>query len=249
MPSRILYERQFNTALTTKPGRSGANTSSVNSTSSVGTPDSLAEFRFEYESQITDILRERFEDLGIEGDVTDYVCPRGYTSDFHSSAACASFRELYKQQGRDFNLSRYAIVMDYCDATLKDLLERLWYAYIENGAIQLTEDEDRVPGGVKAVNLLGYNLLNRLTFRDRIRAVLPYVSGLCQGLSLVHAAEQTHHDLKPANIFIKYGHLKFDVKLGDFSFAAPAIARGTNVTFLRDAIRYWHRPLQITGAT
>ena len=131
--------------------------------------------------EITDILRERFEDLGIEGDVTDYVCPRGYTSDFHSSAACASFRELYKQQGRDFNLSRYAIVMDYCDATLKDLLERLWYAYIENGAIQLTEDEDRVPGGVKAVNLLGYNLLNRLTFRDRIRAVLPYVSGLCQG--------------------------------------------------------------------
>ena len=75
---KILYERQFNTALTTKPGRSGANTSSVDSTSSVGTPDSLAEFRFEYESQITDILREKFEDLGIEGDVvTDYVAHAG----------------------------------------------------------------------------------------------------------------------------------------------------------------------------
>ena len=98
--------------------------------------------------------------------------------------------------------------------------------------------KNRVPGGVKAVNLLGYNLLNRLTFRDRIRAVLPYVSRLVPGptRSSHLRPEQTHHDLKPANIFIKYGHLKFDVKLGGFTVPRlPQLHEEQTSPSLRDA--------------
>jgi serine/threonine protein kinase len=233
---KILYDRQFHTTSTVTSSRAtNHKNSQIGSSSLEG--ESVSELRFKFESKIGDTIRMSCSKIGIIGDLNDYVAPKDYTRSFDESPAFSSLKSLYEVNERPFNLSKYAIIMDYCDLTLKDLLEKIWYVYTkDDNTVEMTDNEADVTERSLVKQYVGYNILKELSFEERLKYLLPFTTGLCKGLSILHVAKQIHHDLKPANVFVKLNVGDFQIKLGDFSFAAPAIERGTNVTFLRDAI-------------
>src|SRR5262245_46982988 len=72
---------------------------------------------------------------------------------------------------------------------------------------------------------VGYELLKRMTFDDRIRTALPFLRDIVVGLSRLHRVTYAnggplfHRDIKPANIYVKRDDTKGIVcSLGDLGF-------------------------------
>ena len=75
---------------------------------------------------------------------------------------------------------------------------------------------------------VGYELLKRMTFEDRIRTALPFLRDIVVGLSRLHRVTYAnggplfHLDIKPANIYVKRDDTKGIVcSLGDLGFLPP----------------------------
>ena len=75
---------------------------------------------------------------------------------------------------------------------------------------------------------VGYELLKRMTFEDRIRTALPFLRDIVVGLSRLHRVTYAsggplfHLDIKPANIYVKRDEAKGLVcALGDLGFLPP----------------------------
>ena len=115
-------------------------------------------------------------------------------------------------------LSHLGLVTELYHGTLKDLLEN-----------------PRKPDYEET----GYGILRDLQFKDRIRAILPFIYNIADGLSIMHEAGYVHLDLKPANIFWRpVGTDRFEAAIGDLGYirspdndppvtSAPYAALGT----------------------
>jgi serine/threonine protein kinase len=69
----------------------------------------------------------------------------------------------------------------------------------------------------------GYGILRDLQFKDRIRAILPFIYNIADGLSIMHEAGYVHLDLKPANIFWRrVGKDRFEAAIGDLGYIRSA---------------------------
>ena len=89
------------------------------------------------------------------------------------------------------------------------------------------EQRQRLRTGIDAPDV-GYELLKRMTFDDRIRTALPFLRDIVVGLSRLHRVSYDnggplfHLDIKPANIYVTRDDTKGIVcALGDLGFLPP----------------------------
>src|SRR5215510_1147905 len=91
-------------------------------------------------------------------------------------------------------------------------------------------DEEQREGLREAIDTpeVGYELLKRMTFEDRIRTALPFLRDIVVGLSRLHRVSYAnggplfHLDIKPANIYVTRDDTKGIVcALGDLGFLPP----------------------------
>jgi serine/threonine protein kinase len=152
------------------------------------------------------------------------------------------FLEKSNKEGRSF--SNFAVVMQFCTHTLKDLLEKEWiFTNGDNGPKLIAAaghpsnlEQTMARGQQEGSRLIGYSIIEALRFEDRVRLALLFMIGAARGLRTLHSADKMHHDIKPGNVFIKINDSSFDVLLGDFSFVAQAAEAGTTEAVLRDVI-------------
>src|SRR5215510_16024856 len=94
-------------------------------------------------------------------------------------------------------------------------------------------DEEQREGLREAIDTpeVGYELLKRMTFEDRIRTALPFLRDIVVGLSRLHRVSYRHGgplfhlDIKPANIYVRRDDAKGIVcALGDLGFLPPELA-------------------------
>ncbi len=94
----------------------------------------------------------------------------------------------------------------------------------------------------------GYDIINSMNFEERISTILPYLMRITIGLNALYAAELSHLDLKPANIFVKDSEI-FDVVIGDLGFLKSEKAPGSTImSTVRDYLplgtRHYRSPEQ-----
>lgn len=133
----------------------------------------IARQRFIIEAETLYRIRQVIRERGIGFRISAIVDHYGYTENFPSE----KLTDLFKKQ--NIKPSKYALIADLYDGTLKDLLE--------------------TPIFDKEVS--GYEILKKLDFKTRIRTILPFLRNVANGLSIMHGANYAHLDLKPANIF------------------------------------------------
>ena len=210
----------------------------------------LAKMRFQHESEVTQKIFDRKSFQADERARTivpsHYVEVVAATSSFRKSKAYETiqnyFDNLSKVDSR--NLSDYAIIMEYCSYTLKDLLEREWMISKAGSSIQMSLYNDKPLSKRLSRNdhedvfdrLIGYKILERLPYKERMQVALPFLLGVANGLTTLHSAGLMHHDIKPGNVFVQVDRNSFEVLLGDFSFVAPAAAEGSTEAVLRDVV-------------
>ncbi len=104
-------------------------------------------------------------------------------------------------------------------------LQKLNYLTKEELEEEITKIED-IKGEQKNIikeniyELVGYDILKSMDFKERISTILPYLIRISIGLNALYAADFSHLDLKPANIFVKETEI-FDVVIGDLGFLKP----------------------------
>jgi serine/threonine protein kinase len=137
----------------------------------------------------TDIV---VDNITAVGNITSIVDQVGYTTEFPEVILSEYFVEKLK-----LKLSKYALVTERYEGTLKDLLE-----------------EPRQKGGKT-----GYDLLKNLNFEGRLKTILPFIINIANGLRIMHAAGYVHLDIKPANVFWRRKNYKdIDVAIGDLGY-------------------------------
>lgn len=96
--------------------------------------------------------------------------------------------------------------------------------------------------------LVGYDILKSMEFKERISTILPYLIETVIGINVLYAAKLSHLDLKPANIFVKETQ-KVGVVIGDLGFLKPEkAADATIMSSVRDYLplgtRHYRSPEQ-----
>jgi serine/threonine protein kinase len=205
--------------------------------SSVGSE--LSKARFIHEATIDQDIRSTLEDLGIRA-ADKYVKVIDSTEMFHKSNAFKALSDYHEfmGSGNSLNYSGFAIVMEYFDHTLKDLLEEQHLPEITPEVSRLMDSESirEKVGNLEHDKLLGYDLLRCLSFEERAMISLPHLKGVADSLVEIHLAGRMHHDIKPGNVFVKQQGNRLDVRLGDFSFVGKLENPGSNEAELRDFI-------------
>jgi len=200
----------------------------------------LSRHRFEHESLVDQVMRKSLEDKGISIGRTRYVEVKGYTDKFRESQSFKALNIFHEkmESGNSLNYSDYAIVMKFCQFTLKDLLERNVSVDSLKGVGETADGEIRQEtnsnGGGE--NCLGYDMLGLLPLVDRASIALPYLRGVASALQTIHFADRMHHDIKPGNVFVNSGPGELDVLLGDFSFVGALEEPGSNEAALKDVV-------------
>ena len=199
----------------------------------------LARHRFEHESLVDQVVRRNLEEKDISVGKSRYVAVSGFTDNFRSTKAYKALEKFHNTvgSGNSLNYSNYAIIMEFCRFTLKDLLERSTFVEVpENGntknEVGASECRDPVP----LPELLGYEMMKRLSYESRSKIALPYLKGVANALQTIHLADRMHHDIKPGNIFVNSGPGELDVLLGDFSFVGALEEPGSNEAALKDFV-------------
>jgi len=133
-----------------------------------------------------------------------------WTETFHESDAYKDPTLKKHFDDLSLKLCGFAAVMPLFNCTMKELLE--------HGA-----PAGRLVGGDtdSACGTRGYELLKAMAFPEREAALLPISLRVAYGLRALHAAELSHHDLKPANILVKGTANGVDFSLADFGFVRP----------------------------
>ena len=223
--------------------------------------------RFGREKRISRSIRLAFEGW-VGPDVTAIPCVQtDYDTAQFRKSSMSEF--LKRRAGSDHqstmeNLSDYAIIMELCDETVEDLLDRNWEIrreeqvhndepkHAESTAqagsasdesiiyhVQPLSRELSLHGGSLGSDsriVSGYDLLRRLKYSDRLVATFPIMQGLTEALIPLHLSGNLHHDIKPGNVFIRRTTERFLVTLGDFSFVGSGVDQGTTEAVLKDAI-------------
>lgn len=68
----------------------------------------------------------------------------------------------------------------------------------------------------------GYEILERMTFDERINNIMTYIYDVAEGLKTLHRVRLLHLDLKPANILIKDCGTRIETVIGDLGFLDEA---------------------------
>jgi serine/threonine protein kinase len=183
---------------------------------------------------------------------TNFVAVVGATQDFKNKKSTAYgalsnfLSAASEKEGK--NLSRFALVLEYCTCTLKDLLEQEWYCATDNDGFTIKPVPTQSRFALDKTNAsptaaiapspryIGYQILSNLSYAHRASAILPFLIGVARGLVTLHSAEKMHHDIKPGNVFIQLSDQSVTTLLGDFSFVAQAADEGTTEAVLRDVI-------------
>ena len=196
-----------------------------------------SEKRFEMEMDSARKIREKLDN---ENDFSGVIEIEGGSKRFHESKAYKSL-----QDNPDFaslEISNYVIVMPKYEKTLKQLLEEEktnCYSlltskftdkhfqdkpitsdkFLENTireAVNSDTAKEEIQDYIYKVN--GYEILRRMSFRERVNTILPYIVSVAQGLKTLHSAQLLHLDLKPANIFVKNDGQHIKTAVGDLGF-------------------------------
>jgi serine/threonine protein kinase len=152
----------------------------------------LQRFKAECRSMrdIRRVIAERNKPLSAT-EIDSIVKHIGYADDLSNELS-----NVFKSSG--LKLSHLGLVTELYHGTLKDLLEK-----------------PRKPDYKET----GYGILHELQFNDRIRAILPFIYNIADGLSIMHEAGYVHLDLKPANIFWRrVGRDGFEAAIGDLGY-------------------------------
>ena len=66
---------------------------------------------------------------------------------------------------------------------------------------------------------VGYDVLRKMDFSQRIKVIIPYIKMVFEGLNILFLTGFNHHDIKTSNIYvIRAGSKEFQVVLGDLAF-------------------------------
>ena len=194
----------------------------------------IARSRFEAEITSARDIRENLEDPNQLVGVIEIV---GGTRQFRQSQAYETLKHLFEP----LRISDYALVMPKYDGTLKDLLEKGIGVYtvepnesiskvfgakeligslteVKEKIDQISTEENKQPLQEKIYELIGYDILKRMNFEQRIADILPYLEDIAEGLQTLHRAGYLHLDLKPANIFVKKLRQNINSVIGDLGF-------------------------------
>ncbi|NEZ67005.1 hypothetical protein D0962_30360 [Leptolyngbyaceae cyanobacterium CCMR0082] len=212
--------------------------------------------RFTDEIKVSRLIRENFEaskqDVHIEG-IVDTI---GGTHQFHASEAYRNLKSSFEKSL--VKLSNYALVMPFYDWTLKDLLEDgiekyhirktsnllgvipkddlSPYRLSASSKKDLEDEVDKMEIDIRYRDILksniyeltGYDILDSMNYEKRICTILAYLIRITIGLNALYAADFSHFDLKPANIFVKDSRI-FDVVIGDLGFLKPEEAANETI--------------------
>ncbi|MEO0687405.1 MAG: hypothetical protein AAFY76_20740, partial [Cyanobacteria bacterium J06649_11] len=91
--------------------------------------------------------------------------------------------------------------------------------------IDSTEAKEEIRKSIYKVN--GYEVLKRMSFRERVNTTLPYIVSVAQGLKTLHSAQLLHLDLKPANIFVRNDGQNIETVVGDLGFLDESFGEAT----------------------
>lgn len=229
----------------------------------------VSQGRFGREKLISQQMRQVLKDLPVNPNEISCVQTEFDTNRFRRSPMFEFLVRQAKEVGGETadNYSDYAIIMELCDETLEDILERHWKVddpstQLESGnnggerAIRREEginepdlracatlisadgEDGEVPVfEADGLTFSGYDLLANLNFRDRLAVTHPIVERLARALQLLHATGNFHHDIKPGNVFIKNTLNDFVISLGDFSFVGSGVDEGTTEAVLKESIQ------------
>lgn len=194
--------------------------------------------RFELEMSSAQKIRDKLKN---HNDFSGVIEIEGGSTNFHDSNV---YREKLSKD-KDFmklRVSNYVIVMPKYQKTLKQLLEEekkdcysllpstITNKYFPNKPIashevltqtlksQIESDEVRAQIKKNIYKVNGYEILKRMSFRERVNTTLPYIVSVAQGLKTLHSAELLHLDLKPANIFVRNDGQNIETVVGDLGF-------------------------------
>ncbi|MBO9468206.1 hypothetical protein J7443_23470 [Tropicibacter sp. R15_0] len=122
------------------------------------------------------------------------VAPLAYSESFDQFEGCDTLA------AQDIRFSTFAYLMEKCDESLKDQVER-----------------SDTSGAAAA----GYGRLKAAPKTERVKSALPVARQIAQGLQILHAAGLRHQDIKPANIYYTAGTNGVSYRLGDMGFLLP----------------------------
>lgn len=199
----------------------------------------LSKLRFKAEESVSEDIQRSLRQRNAVAVASNYVKVEASCDFFRSTPAYAALKRYYESLSvaEARNLSDFAIIMDFCSFTLKDLLEWEWEIVQDKDVVKLSRVvQSSTKNGADSKTIIGYNLLEKIPYFERVTVILPFLFGVVRGLHTLHLAGKEHHDIKPGNIFIQLSDTSFDVLLGDFSFVAQAAEAGTSEAVLRDVI-------------
>lgn len=229
----------------------------------------VSQGRFGREKLISREMRKALIGLPVNQNQVACVQTEFDTEKFRSSSMFDFLVARAKTMGGETvdNYSDYAIIMEYCNGTLEDILERHWELVFPGASMDNESESDaRTKGAgedlpvqetlVRATPVSrnggendvvthggperivsGYDLLRNLDFKDRIAVTYPFMEGLAKALQVLHATGNFHHDVKPGNVFIKKSLNDFVITLGDFSFVGSGVDEGTTEAVLKESIQ------------
>jgi len=243
----------------------------------VGNTRSIAVDRFKQEMLSAEKIRRELHAKGLGSEFAGVIKIVGGTDNFHESLAYQSlisnFKDaqlqvstyalvmpLYQETLKDLlenGTNKYAIrrsILNKAFPTggVPENLQEIatepatLHAYIENH-VDL-KDEQVIQLKSNVYELVGYDLLGSMGFADRISTILPYLMDVAQGLKALHLAKLSHHDIKPANIFVRLEGKKLDAVVGDLGFLKTQNVLSTTTASTHDALplgtRHYRSPEQ-----
>ena len=153
----------------------------------------LARHRFEHESLVDQVVRRNLEEKSISVGKSRYVGVCGYTDNFGSTNAYKALGKFHEMvgSGNSLNYSNYAIIMQFCQYTLKDLLERSTLVEPKEGNNPNEGlDAGELADSALSKELLGYEMMDHLSYESRSKIALPYLKGRCERASDDSSREQ-----------------------------------------------------------
>lgn len=189
--------------------------------------DSIALQRFEFEMKSSERIMRLLGESGFEK-FAGIIKIVGSIRAFKKSNAYKYLRTEF--EASQIEVSNYGLVMPCYDWTLKELLE----SDIDKDGRRTTcfgsncVDVDENEGVSEPVQeqhhendmyvLTGYGMLQRMTYKERISTILPFLLNIAQGLKLLHDVKMFHLDVKPANIFVKQEGDEVRSVIGDLGY-------------------------------
>jgi len=238
---------------------------------------SAAVDRFVDEIQAAKNIREYLQRLGADNLLEGVIETLGGTKKFLSSPAYISLKDTFEASHVSVsNYALVMPLYDktlkellengigkYCIRTSAKIVEnipnfntvvqRLNYLTKEELEEEIEKIEDIKSEHKNIINenvyeLVGYDILESMNFNERISTILPYLIRIAIGLNALYAADFSHLDLKPANIFVKESEI-FDVVIGDLGFLKPeAASEATVLSSVKDyfplGTRHYRSPEQ-----